>query len=230
MSKRPQTLAVRYLLLVFGLFLLSLGILFSVKAKLGVSAWTVFHLGIAEHIGWTQGQVSQAVGLLIVACSYFLGIKPAMATLLNLVLVGGTYDLLDAANVLPTPSTLLVRCLFLAVSVLIMSAGTALYISVKMGAGPRDGLMLALTQRSGWRIGVVRNSIELGVLVAGVLLGGPFGLGTLFCALAIGPSLEANMHLLRAATRRWHLEAYLSVMEPRRRSKVMEQPPVAANN
>lgn len=230
MPKRSQVLIVRYLLLLFGLFLLSLGILFSVKARLGVSAWTVFHLGIAQHIGWTQGQVSQAVGLLIVLFSYFLGIKPAMATVMNLVLVGGTYDLLDAANVLPAPTSLLMRCLFLVVSVLIMSAGTALYISVKMGAGPRDGLMLALTKRSGWRIGVVRNSIELGVLVAGVILGGPFGFGTLFCALAIGPALEANMHLLRAATRLWHLQPYISVMEPKRRQPAAGQPLVAADN
>ncbi|MGI6357961.1 MAG: YczE/YyaS/YitT family protein [Bacillota bacterium] len=222
MQKNTLALLVRCLLMVLGLSLLSLGILFSVKAELGASAWTVFHLGIAKHIGWTQGRVSQVVGLGIIVISYGMGIKPSLATLTNMLLVGGVYDLFNATNLVPTPSTLLLRCLFLVVAVLLTASGTALYISVKLGAGPRDGLMLALTQRSGWGIGVVRNSIELSVLVVGIILGGPFGFGTVFSALAIGPTLESCLQLLRSATRRWHLQAYLAVAEPRRRQKPVE--------
>lgn len=230
MPNRVKVMVVRYVLLLIGLFLLSMGTLLSVKAHLGVSAWTVFHLGIAQHIGWTQGQVSQVVGLIIVASSYFLGIKPAIATVLNMVLVGGIYDRLNALNILPTPSHLVVRCLFLALSVVAMGTGTALYISVKLGAGPRDSLMLALAKRTGGRIAVVRNSIEVGVLALGTLLGGPFGIGTLLYALTIGPVLEADLNLLRAATSHFHWEHYLSVMEPRRRTRPAEQPAVASND
>lgn len=230
MPSRTRIYVVRYCLLLLGLSLLSFGTLLSVKAQLGVSAWTVFHLGIGRHIGWTQGQVSQAVGLLIVAFSYFLGIKPASATILNMILVGGIYDRLNAANFLATPADLFTRCLFLLLSVVVMGTGTSLYISVKLGAGPRDSLMLALTKRTGWRVAVVRNSIELGVLVVGTLLGGPFGIGTLLYALAIGPVLETDLNLLRAATRRFHLEHYLSVIESRRRTKPVEQPAASAGN
>ena len=230
MPNRVKVMVVRYVLMLVGLFLLSVGILLSVKANLGVSAWTVFHLGIAQQIGWTQGQVSQIVGLIIVASSYFLGIKPAVATIMNMVLVGSIYDYLNAANILPAPSHLAVRYLFLLLSVLVMGTGTALYISVKLGAGPRDSLMLALTKRTGWRVAVVRNSIEVGVLAIGTLLGGPFGVGTLLYALAIGPVLETDLHLLQAATSHFHWEHYLSVMEPRRRTRPVEQPAAAGND
>ncbi len=229
MQKNTLALSVRCLLMVVGLSMLSLGILFSVKAELGASAWTVFHLGIAKHVGWTQGRVSQVVGFAIIALSYFMGIKPALATLVNLVLVGAMYDLLNGAQLIPIAATLPLQSLFLVLGVLFTAAGTALYISVKLGAGPRDGLMLALTQRSGWRIGVVRNSIELSVLAIGIILGGPFGIGTIVCALAIGPTLESFLQALRWATNRWQLGAYLSVTESRRRREPAERAAAGGN-
>lgn len=74
--------------------------------------------------------------------------------------------------------------------------GSALYIGAGMGAGPRDSLMLTLTRRTGWRIGVVRGSIEVLVLVVGLVLGGVAGLGTLTLALLVGPSVELSFWLL----------------------------------
>lgn len=220
MSKQQGlNLAIRSLIMVLGLALLATGILASVKANLGTSAWTVFHLGIAQSIGWTQGQVSQAVGLIIILLSFFLGIKPAIATLCNMFLVGRFYDLFNAADLLPEPGGVPGRVLLLVASVYITAVGTSMYISVNLGAGPRDGLMLALTRRSGWNIGLVRNSIEIIVLAAGVLLGGPFGLGTLCYALAIGPALELNLHLLRRVTAKFHLEHIFTVPESKRRKQ-----------
>jgi uncharacterized membrane protein YczE len=56
--------------------------------------------------------------------------------------------------------------------------------------------MLALTRRTGWRIGVVRGSIEVTVLAVGLLLGGVAGIGTLALALLVGPSVELSFWLL----------------------------------
>ncbi len=218
-TKSATILLVRYLMMLFGLSLLSLGILLSVRASLGVSAWTVFHLGIAKHIGWTQGQVSQLVGLVIILVSLLLGIRPAAATVLNMVLVGRVYDWLDTANLIDSPASLVGRYIFLVLSVWVMAAGTALYISVSLGAGPRDSLMLALTKRSGWPIGWVRNSIELGVLLVGALLGGPVGFGTVLFAFGIGPSLEFNLQLLRLVREKWQLQSIFTVVESKKRRK-----------
>lgn len=218
-TKAGTFLLVRYLVLLFGLSLLSLGILLSVRARLGVSAWTVFHLGIAKHIGWTQGQVSQAVGLVIILVSLLLGIRPATATVLNMVLVGKIYDWLDAANLIGAPSSMAARYALLLLSIWVMSVGTCLYISVSLGAGPRDSLMLALTNRSGWRIGRVRNSIELTILAVGALLGGPVGIGTLLYSFGIGPALEFNLQLLRAARDKWRLQAVFTVVESKKRRR-----------
>ena len=63
---------------------------------------------------------------------------------------------------------------------------TGAYIGAGLGPGPRDGLMTGLAAR-GHSIRVVRTSIELTVLVAGWILGGSIGLGTVVYALGIGP-------------------------------------------
>jgi uncharacterized membrane protein YczE len=56
--------------------------------------------------------------------------------------------------------------------------------------------MLVGSQRLGLRIGAVRASIEISVLLAGFLLGGTVGLGTVVFAALIGPAVEAAFWLL----------------------------------
>jgi uncharacterized protein len=56
--------------------------------------------------------------------------------------------------------------------------------------------MIVLWRRSGIRVGVVRGVIELCALVAGIVLGGTFGIGTVAFALLIGPSVESSFFLL----------------------------------
>ena len=75
-------------------------------------------------------------------------------------------------------------------------AGSAFYIAAQMGAGPRDSLMLVVSQRLGVRIGFSRTAVELLALVTGFALGGTIGLGTVVFALGIGPAVEASFWLL----------------------------------
>ena len=56
--------------------------------------------------------------------------------------------------------------------------------------------MLVLTARSGMRIGLVRTLLEAAVVVAGAVLGGTVGVGTIAFALLIGPALEASFWLI----------------------------------
>ena len=80
--------------------------------------------------------------------------------------------------------------------------GSALYITCGLGPGPRDGLMTAIHNRSGVRIGRVRMAIESSVLVTGWLLGGTLGLGTLLFALFIGQSMAISLGVVSRITTR----------------------------
>jgi uncharacterized membrane protein YczE len=61
---------------------------------------------------------------------------------------------------------------------------------VKLGAGPRDGLMVGLIKQLNKPIWLVRGSIEITVLILGFFLGGPVGVGTVVTALTLGYSVQ----------------------------------------
>ena len=75
----------------------------------------------------------------------------------------------------------------LAVGIVLGGVATGMYIGAHFGPGPRDGLMTGLARRTGRSIRLVRTGIEVTVLVAGWVLGGTVGVGTVAYALVIGP-------------------------------------------
>jgi uncharacterized membrane protein YczE len=46
------------------------------------------------------------------------------------------------------------------------------------------------------RVGIVRGAIEICALVAGIVLGGTFGAGTVLFALGVGPVVELSFRAL----------------------------------
>ena len=74
---------------------------------------------------------------------------------------------------------------------------SGLYLAADLGPGPRDGLMTGLHFRFGWSIRRARTAVELSVLVAGYLLGGTIGLGTVVFALGIGPLVQVDAPRVR---------------------------------
>jgi uncharacterized membrane protein YczE len=184
-------LAWRLMLLIGGLACFSLGIVLTLQSHVGLGPWDVFHQGLAGRLGLSFGTASILVGFCILLLAWALGARPGLATILNMLLVGGFVDLYLALGVVPdiAGQPLPLRILVDLTGVAVVGIGTALYIKADLGAGPRDGLMLTLAQRVGGRVSIVRAAIELTVLAIGFLLGGTAGLGTLIFALGIGPAV-----------------------------------------
>ena len=87
------------------------------------------------------------------------------------------------------PTALLWRILFAVTAPVVIALGTVLYIGAGLGPGPRDGLMTGLVNK-GVPVFIGRTTIELTVIIAGFLLGGTVGLGTIWFALTIGPLVD----------------------------------------
>jgi uncharacterized membrane protein YczE len=90
--------------------------------------------------------------------------------------------------------------IFTLVGIAMVGIGSSLYITCGLGPGPRDGAMTGLHQRTGVRVGRVRLGLEVVVSIAGALLGGTLGLGTLLFALLIGQSVAISFGLLARLT------------------------------
>ena len=125
--------------------------------------------------------------------------RPGPGTLVNMVLVGVFSDLMLDSGIGAGLGERAVplRLGVVVAGVLLVAIGSALYIGAGLGSGPRDSVMLALAARTGLRVGAVRALIEATALVAGMLLGGAWGLGTVLYAFGIGPSIEVAFRLLR---------------------------------
>jgi uncharacterized membrane protein YczE len=155
-----------------------------VLAGLGLDPWDVFHQGLARHTPLAIGTWAILVGIVVLVLWIPLRQRPGIGTVSNVVLVGGTMDIV--LGHVHAPHAMAARVACLVCGVLLNGVATGAYIGAGLGPGPRDGLMTGLAAR-GHSIRVVRTGIELTVLATGWLLGGTVGVGTVVYALAIGP-------------------------------------------
>jgi uncharacterized membrane protein YczE len=174
--------------LVPGLVLMGIGTALMVAADLGLPPWSVLDQGISGRTGIPSGTVSILVGALVLCAWVPLRERPGLGTVLNILIIGVTTDLV--LLVVDTPGSGAVRLAYLVVGAFLWGPGSGLYIGADLGPGPRDGLMTGLAARGVGSIRAVRTGIELGALTAGWFLGGSVGLGTVIVALTIGPNVQ----------------------------------------
>ncbi len=172
---------------------LGAGVALTVRADLGLSPWDVLHQGVSERVGLPIGFAGILVGGAVLLLWIPLGTRPGLATILNFILIGTFVDL--TLLVLPEDPSTALRWVELAVGVFLFGPGVAAYLACGLGAGPRDGVMTAIVDR-GLSLRVVRTLMEVSVLIAGYLLGGTVGIGTLAFAFGIGPAVELGFGLL----------------------------------
>ena len=190
--------AVRWLSLLVGLFLFAVGIVLLLESRLGLSPWDVLNQGIARHTPLSFGIANTVAALVVLVVAWRLGARIGAGTVANAVLIGVFVDLLVRSHAFVGihGATLVPRVLALIGGILVIGVASALYIGGALGAGPRDSLMLVLSERTHRRIGVVRTVLESTVTVAGFALGGTVGVGTFAFALGVGPAIEVSFWLL----------------------------------
>ena len=193
----PDRLARRLVQLYAGLALYGVSMAFFVEARLGVMPWDVLHQGLTRVLPVSLGTMTILVGALVLLAWVPLRQRPGLGTVSNVVVIGLVVD--AALRVLPTPGPLAGRAAFVVLGVVLNAVATAAYIGARFGPGPRDGLMTGIVRRTGWSVRLVRTSIEVAVVVAGFLLGGNLGVGTVLYALTVGPLVQPLLPLLRVA-------------------------------
>jgi uncharacterized membrane protein YczE len=182
-----------------GFALFGLAIAMLIRAHLGTSSWAVLEVALSKMTGISVGTISILVGVVVLALALGLREQIGWGTLANVLCIGPWIDLClwlipDVTANLP----LQIAMLLLAVGT--MGVASAVYIGVEAGAGPRDSLMLAVHRTTGLSVRAARGAIEIMVVIAGGLLGGPLGAGTLVFALLIGPAVQAGFRLFGVKT------------------------------
>ncbi len=181
-----KNFCVRFLNMIIGLVLYAVGILITIKANIGYAPWDVFHAGLAASTGLTFGIASIIAGAVIVVLVTISGEKLGLGTLASMILTGIFVDIFLMIDILPMAGNFITGIIMLIAGLFIIAAGSYFYIKSGFGAGPRDNLMVVLARKTKLPAGVCRLIIELLVTLAGWLLGGLAGIGTVISAIAIG--------------------------------------------
>jgi uncharacterized membrane protein YczE len=188
----------RVLILFFGLAIFGLGDGLIIQSGLGNAPWSVLAQGISLKSGLSIGTSTLIIGALVLSLWIPLRERPGFGTLSNILIISLFIEI--ATNIFPTQENLIPGLIFTLLGIAMVGIGSALYITCGLGPGPRDGAMTGLHQRTGVRVGRVRLALEVLVSIAGALLGGTLGLGTLLFALLIGQSVAISFGLLARLT------------------------------
>lgn len=180
---------------VLSLFAFGVGDGLLLQSQLGNSPWTIFNEGISLHTPLSVGGASLVVSVLVLLLWIPLKIKPGLNTVLNALLIALAIDV--TRYVVATPPELWQQIALGLAGIVITGVSSAYYLSANMGAGPRDGVMVALSARYGWSVQRARTCIEIFACVSGWLMGGTVGLGTVAFALLIGPILGHALQFLQ---------------------------------
>lgn len=188
-----RSLYYRWLFFLSGLIVMALGFTLTIKGnKLGIGPWDVLHVGLFLNFGLTIGTWAIMAGLAIIVVTALLTRRiPQVGTFLNMLLVGIFIDVFNF--LIPDIDTLLAQILVFALGILLSGIGIGFYVAPKIGAGPRDSLMLFVVEKTGLSISVVRAGLEVLVAFAGWLLGGPVGIGTIAVALITGRIVQFSL-------------------------------------
>ncbi len=186
----------RWLFYVLGMATLAFGIVLNTKSRLGMSPILSVAYCLSEIYGLNFSTLTMIYYILLVAAQFILrGRNYRLSDLLQIPVCIVFTRLMDVfSRLLPLePVFMWQKLLIAAAAVLATGAGMTLALDMQLVPNPGDGIIQAISDRSGLSLGMSKNLFDGGsVLVAIVLslsLRGRIiglGLGTIICVVFIG--------------------------------------------
>ena len=183
-----------FFFLCFGLTLFGLGEGLLIVSAAGASPWSVLAQGIYLNVGFSVGILTILISVVVLFLWLPLNQKPGIGTILNALIIGLMIDV--CIKFVPTPENYISQLLLAIIAVITVGLGGGIYLVGNLGAGPRDGLMIGLQQKTNLPIAAVRAFLEITVMSIGWYLGGTVGVGTLLFAFGIGPAVALGLFLV----------------------------------
>ncbi|GAA0440259.1 permease [Lentibacillus halophilus] len=186
----------RWCIYLLGVLFFSLGITIAVNMQyLGIHPWDVLNVALFDLVGLSIGSWQIIVSFALIGISWVLDKSYIrIGTFLNAVLIGVFVDIYMWLDFLPTATNTWTDIVVIIVGIVIMGLGGGIYNSAGIGSGPRDGFMLSISDKTGASIGKVRIITESGVLVVGLLLGGPVFIFTFVFTFIQSPLFQFSYH------------------------------------
>ena len=193
-----KEIILQWLQIAAGLLVFSFGVHMTIYANIGLAPWDCLGMGIAMHTPLNYGLAMTAMSVIILGIDLLLKERIGFGTIIDAVLTGNFVQMFNDLNPLPEN-----RSLWIGIPVMIagfgfMAVGMWIYMRAGQCCGPRDSLLVGLGKRMPRiPIGLVEILLWAAVLLAGWLLGGPVGIGTLISTFGAGLIMHLVYSLLK---------------------------------
>lgn len=143
--RAPVTRVARLLV---GTTAMGVGIALQIRARLGLVPWDVLHMATAHWLRLPFGGGLIVVSAVTLVMWALLGGRLTAVGMAGMVVVvvWPAYTVDFVLSALSSPELIPARALLLVGGVVLFAAGAALYLSADAGAGPRDALVLRITE------------------------------------------------------------------------------------
>ena len=188
----------RLVLYIGGLFFLTLGVSLSIQAGLGVSPVSSLAYALVLTTGLSIGITTVLANILFIFVQIILNkridIKDFILQLIISILFGTFMDAtLFLVQLLPAPESIVLKCVYLIISLFVVSAGLIGYFTAKLPLMPYDALTYVISERFNIKFSKAKITGDLLNVLVAVTLGlvfiqsfGSIGFGTLIAAYFIG--------------------------------------------
>ena len=186
-----RTIFKQWLQIAAGLLVFAFGVHLTIYANIGLAPWDCLGMGIARHTPLNYGLAMTVMGVVILCVDLSLHERIGYGTVIDALLTGNFVQMFNVMNPFPVNESLWRGIVFMLVGFVFMALGMYVYMKAGQCCGPRDALLVGLGKRlPRVPIGVVQILLWGVVLLAGWLLGGAVGVGTLISTVGAGAVMQ----------------------------------------
>ena len=182
-----KRILLQWLQIAAGLVVFAFGVHLTIFANIGLAPWDCLGMGIASHTPLNYGLSMTAMALAILGIDLALRERIGFGTIIDALLTGNFVQAFNDLNPFPANGNVWLGVGLMLVGFVFMALGMWIYMSAGQCCGPRDALLVGLGKRlPRLPIGLVEILLWAAVLLAGWLLGGPVGIGTVISTFGAG--------------------------------------------
>ncbi len=201
-----------WLRIIIGLFIFAFGVHLTIFANIGLAPWDCLGMGLSYHTPLNYGLSMTLIALAVLGIDVLLREKIGFGTIIDALLTGNFVQFFNSFNPLPLNEDVLTGICIMLVGFVFMALGMAVYMKSEQCCGPRDALMVGLGKRmTRIPIGIVEVILWSVVLLAGWLLGGPVGIGTIISTFGAGIVMQIVYSLIHFEPRDLNHKGVLEV-------------------
>ena len=193
-----RKIILEWLRIILGLLVFAFGVHMTIYANIGLSPWDCLGMGVAKHTPFNYGISMTIIAITVLLIDILLKEQVGFGTIIDALLTGNFVQAFNYLNPFPENNNLWLGIAIMLIGFVFMALGMWIYMSAEQCCGPRDALLVGLGKRMPKiPIGIVEVLQWAVVLLAGYLLGGSVGIGTLISTFGAGLVMQLVYSLIK---------------------------------